>query len=189
LFVDGVEDMSVSNLLEEIDRYCADNSIPNVNKDVGKLFSILIKTSGSKNILEIGTGVGYSTIWLALAAKKNRGNVLTIEKDSDHARIAGEYFKSADLKNVTILHGDALVLLRNLDEKFDFVFIDAAKDQYLDYLKLIHTKLMKPSLIVADNAISHVEAVSDYLDYVRTEKNITSVLIPIRAGLEVSYFG
>jgi len=91
LFVDGVEDMRVSNLLEEIDRYCADNSIPNVNKDVGKLFSILIKTSGSKNILEIGTGVGYSTIWLALAAKENRGNVLTIEKDIDHSRIAGEY--------------------------------------------------------------------------------------------------
>ena len=181
--------MRVSNLLEEIDRYCADNSIPNVNKDVGKLFSILIKTSGSKNILEIGTGVGYSTIWLALAAKENKGKVLTIDKDSDHSRIAGEYFKSADLKNITVLHGDALVLIQNLDEKFDFVFIDAAKDEYIDYIKLIYTKLMKPALIVADNAISHADAVSDYLDYVRTEKNITSVLIPIRAGLEVSYFG
>ena len=181
--------MDTNKLLEEIDQYCADNSIPNVNKDVGKLFSILVKTSGSKNILEIGTGVGYSTIWLALAAKKNGGNVITIEKDSDHARIAGEYFKNADLKNITVLHGAALVVLQNLDEKFDFVFIDAAKDEYIDYIKLIYTKLMKPALIVADNAISHADAVSDYLDYVRNEKNITSVLIPIRAGLEVSYFG
>lgn len=94
MFFDGVEDMKVSNLLEVIDRYCADNSIPNVDKDVGKLFSILIKTSRSKNILELGTCVGYSTIWLALAAKENRGNVLTIEKDIE---ILQKPFKQQDL--------------------------------------------------------------------------------------------
>jgi len=186
---DNIEDMDTNKLLEEIDQYFIDNSIPNVNMEVGKLFSILIWTSGAKNILEIGTGAGYSTIWLALAAKENNGKVLTIEKDSGHARIAGEFIKKANLENVNILNADAIKLLQNLDEKFDFVFIDAAKDEYFDYIKLIYAKLMKPSLIVADNAISHADAVSDYLDYMRTEKNITSVLIPIRAGLEVSYFG
>ena len=183
-----MEDMGANKLLEEIDKYCIDNSIPNVDEQVGKLFSILIKTSGAKNILEIGTGVGYSTIWLALAAKHNRGKVLTIERNSNHARVAGEYFKKANLKNINILNGEALVLLQNLDEKFDFVFIDATKDEYIYYIKLISTQLMKPALIVADNAISHANEVSDYLDYVRTDENISSVLIPIRAGLEVSYF-
>ena len=179
--------MKIDKLLEEVDRFCIRSSIPNINKDVGKLFTILIQLSKAKNILEIGTGVGYSTIWLSVAARKNRGKVLTIERNSVHAEVAGEYFRKADLKNIDILNGDALVLLQNLDEKFDFVFIDAAKEEYIGYIKAIHAKLMKPSLIVADNAISHVEALSDYLNYVRTDKNISSVLIPIRAGLEVSY--
>ena len=182
-----VKNMDIGKVLDEINRYSTNNAIPNVDKEVGMLFSILIKASRARNILEIGTGVGYSTIWLALAARENQGKVLTIEKDSDHARVAAEYFKKANLKNVNILNADALGLLKNLDEKFDFVFIDAAKEEYIDYIKLIYTKLVKPSLIVADNAISHLEAVSDYLDYVRTDKNISSVLIPIRAGLEVSY--
>jgi len=179
--------MDIGKLLDEIDRYCTDNFIPNVDKEVGKLFSILIKLSRARNILEIGTGVGYSTILLSVAVRENRGKVLTIERNSGHAEAAGEYFRRADLKNIVILNGDALVLLQNLDEKFDFVFIDAAKEEYIGYIKAIYAKLMKPSLIVADNAISHVEAVSEYLDYVRTDKNISSVLIPIRAGLEVSY--
>ena len=185
---DMKEDMGGSNLLEEIDKYCIDNSIPNVDEQVGKLFSILVKTSGAKNILEIGTGVGYSTIWLALAARENKGKVLTIERNSNHASIAREYFKKANLKNINLLNGEALVLLQNIDEKFDFVFIDATKDEYIYYIKLISTKLVKPALIVADNAISHAIEVSDYLDYVRTDENISSVLIPIRAGLELSYF-
>ena len=179
--------MDIGKLLDEIDRYCIDNSIPNVDKEVGKLFSILIKVSRARNILEIGTGAGYSTIWLSIAARENRGKVLTIEKDSGNAEVAGDYFRKAGLKNVNILKGDALALLQNLDEKFDFVFIDAAKEEYISYIKAIYAKLMKPSLIVADNAISHVDAISDYLDYVRTDKNISSVLIPIRAGLEVSF--
>ena len=177
----------IGKLLEEIDRYCADNSIPNVDKEVGMLFSILIRASRARNILEIGTGVGYSTIWLSVAARENQGKVLTIERDSGHADAAGEYFRKADLDNVKILNGDALALLQTIDEKFDFVFIDAAKEEYIDYIKAIYSKLVKPSLIVADNAISHGEAVSDYLEYVRNDKNISSVLIPIRAGLEVSY--
>ena len=179
--------MDIGKLLDEIDQYCIDNSIPNVDKEVGKLFSILIKASRARNILEIGTGAGYSTIWLAIAAKENRGKVLTIERDNGNAEVAGDYFRRAGLKNVNILNGDALALLQNLDEKFDFVFIDAAKEEYISYIKAIYAKLMKPSLIVADNAISHVDAISDYLDYVRTDKNISSVLIPIRAGLEVSF--
>ena len=184
---DIVKEMDVSKLLDEIDQYCTENSIPNVDKEVGKLFSILIKASRARNILEIGTGVGYSTIWLSVAAGENQGKVLTIERDSGRAEAAGEYFRKAGLINVNILNGDALALLQNLDEKFDFVFIDAAKEEYIDYIKAIYAKLMKPSLIVADNAISHVEAVSDYLNYVRSDKNFTTVLIPIRAGLEVSY--
>jgi len=184
---DVVKNMDIGKVLDEIDRYCTDNAIPNVDKEVGTLFSILIKASRARNILEIGTGAGYSTIWLASAARENQGKVLTIERNSAHAEVAGKYFLKAGLKNVNILNGDALVLLQQLDEKFDFVFIDAAKEEYIDYIKFIYAKLMKPSLIVADNAISHVETVSDYLDYVRTDKNILSVLIPIRAGLEVSY--
>jgi len=122
--------MDIDKLLDEIDQYCIDNSIPNVNKDVGMLFSILIKTSRAKNILEIGTGAGYSTIWLAIAARENRGKVLTIERDSGNAEVAGDYFRKAGLNNVNILNGDALALLQNLDEKFDFVFIDAANQLY-----------------------------------------------------------
>lgn len=179
--------MKIENLLEEIDEFCVGNFIPNINKEVGKLLSILIKTSKSKNILEIGTAVGYSTIWLALAVKENNGKVTTIEINKDLVKIAKENFRKANLSNVKVLEGDALKILKSLKDKFDFVFIDATKNEYLNYLKLINSKLKRPSLIAADNAISHEQYMLDYLDYVRNNKNINSVLVPIRAGVEVSY--
>ena len=179
--------MKIEKLLKEVDEFCIKNFIPNINEDVGKLLTILIRSSKSKNILEVGTAVGYSTIWLALAVKENKGKVTTIEMNKDFVKISKENFRKANLNNIKILEGNALEVLKSLKGKFDFVFIDATKNEYLNYLKLISSNLNKPSLIVADNAISHEQYMLDYLDYVRNNKSITSVLVPIRAGVEVSY--
>ena len=80
------------------------------------------------------------------------------------------------------MEGDALEVLRKLDEKFDFVFIDATKKEYLKYFKLI--KFDKEAVVVADNIISHGEKVQDYVDYVR--KKYDSKLLTVGTGIEVT---
>jgi predicted O-methyltransferase YrrM len=105
-------------------------------------------------ILEIGTAIGYSTIWLARAAEITGGHVTTIDMNKDRCARALIYFERAGLQNcITALEGDARKLLQKLDSTFDFVFIDAAKGEYLEYLKLIYPLIAPGGLLVVDNVL------------------------------------
>ena len=153
----------------------------NISKETGNFLFSLIKNMKCKNILEIGTGTGFSTKFLA----KSNGNVITIEISKNRYEKARENLK--EFKNIKLIKGDALKVLPKIKNKFDFVFIDASKNNYLNFLRLIEkNKLMKKNcIIVADNVISHEEKVIDYLDY--TRKNYKSKLVNIGKGLEVSF--
>lgn len=148
----------------------------NISYKTGKFLRFLVELRKPKKILEIGTGTGYSTKWLASKNDK----VVTIEKDKKRIKVAKK--RLSKYKNIEILEGDAVEILKKLKKRFDFVFIDARKREYITYIKLV--KLNKNALVVADNVISHKEKVRDYLRYVR--KNFKSVLVPIGKGLEVS---
>ena len=156
----------------------------NISADTGEFFNILVLISKAKNILEIGTSNGYSTIWLGEAAKENKGKVTTIEVSEHKVKMAAENFKRANLSNVKIVHGDALEEIPKLKGKFDFLFLDAIKEDYINYFKLVYPKLTKQAVIVADNAIMFEKYMRDYLSYVRNNENLRSVLVPIGSGVE-----
>ena len=99
--------------------------------------------------------------------------------------MALENFKRAKLdKTIKIMHGDALKEIPKLKDTFDFLFLDAVKEDYINYFKLAYPKLTKNAIIVADNAIMFEKYMKDYLNHVRNHKNLKSVLVPIGSGVE-----
>ncbi len=166
----------ISGLLIKLEEFGKLNFMFNVPRETGELLNLLVRIKKPKKILEIGTSNGYSTIWLAEPGFP----IISIEADPKKIILAKENFKKAGLKNIKILQGFALDVLKNLKEKFDFVFIDATKKEYLDYFKLL--KLNENAIVVADNIISH--NISDYHNYVN--KNYKGQLIKIGSGVEVT---
>lgn len=159
----------------------------NISPETGEFLRMLAEMKKSKSILEIGTSNGYSGIFLALAVKKNKGKFTTIEGDWNRAAIARQNFIDAGtMKYSEIIIGEARDMTKRLKGKFDFVFIDANKDQYLDYLKNIEKNLKKGSVVVADNMISHKESMGSYVKYVTNPKKYDSWLVLIGSGEMVS---
>src|SRR3989338_7062338 len=176
---------SIKRLLNELEIFGrSHDGYYNISADTWQFFSILVRLSKTKSILEVGTSNGYSTIWLAEAVKYNKGKVTTIEVSEHKIKMALENFKRAKLSNIKIIHGDALKEIPKLKGKFDFLFLDAIKEDYANYFKLTYPKLTKNAIIVADNAIMFEKYMKDYLSYVRNHKNSKSVLMPIGSGVE-----
>jgi predicted O-methyltransferase YrrM len=134
----------------------------------------IIKKYNPKNILEVGTLYGYSAILMAAAAATDTlqadGKLVTIEIDRSVADIARKNIAAAGLSDkINVIVGDALEVIPRLDWKFDLLFLDAAKDEYLTYLKLAEDKtLKKGAVIVADNVEVSKNEMQDYLEYVRS---------------------
>ncbi|MAG91692.1 methyltransferase [Candidatus Woesearchaeota archaeon] len=178
---------STKRLLDELETFGQKNAgYSNIPPDTGQFFHMLVLISKAKHILEVGTSNGYSTIWLAEAVKQNNGKVTTIEISEHKMKMALENFKRARLDNINLIHGDALKEIQKLDEKFDFLFLDAIKKDYINYFKLAYPKLTENAVIVADNAIIFAEKMKEYLDHVRNSKDLKSVLVPIGTGVEFS---
>jgi len=167
-------------LLKEIENYNKDNFQIALEKDSAKLLYLLAKIKKVKNALEIGTGIGYSTIHLGSSCKK----VVSIDKDKGNLEIAWKLIKKNSLRNINIIEGDALIEIPKLKDKFDLLFIDGTKREYLNYLKLALPKLNKNALIIADNTVSHKEKMKDFLDYVN--KKFYTVELNIGRGMSLS---
>jgi predicted O-methyltransferase YrrM len=179
--------------LEERDRRERGMGLPSekrarmVRPEVGRFLNLLIKIAGARRILEIGTGEGYSTIWLGLAAQVTDGYVITLEVDPQRAEVARQNLAQAGLDDrVTVQVGDARQLLKGLRGPFDFVFIDAEKTEYLAYLERVLPQVRTGGLIVADNVISHAAALRPYVDHVQAHPELESVVVPIGRGEAVS---
>ena len=151
-----------------------------INPEEGKLIQTLIKLGNIKNILEIGTLYGYSTIWFARGISNN-DKIITIEKEPENAKIARENFNKLEnnlSNNIEIINGDANEELEKLVQKqlvFDMVFIDADKSSYPNYLNFTDKLLKKGGLIIADNTFLSGAVYNDYLtDRVRfkAQKNM-----------------
>ena len=160
----------------------------NVPPETGIFLYLLVKMSGAKRVLEVGTSNGYSTLWLAEAVRQNgEGKISTIERDPLKVNLARANFQRAGLSRfITIYYGEAHKSLKRLKGSFDFVFIDATKEEYLSYLKLILPKTKPGTIIVADNAIMFKDRMKDYLHFVRNHPRLESVLIPIGSGEEMT---
>lgn len=139
---------------------------------------ILVESSKAKRGLEIGTANGYGAILMGLGFEKNGGTLVSIDPDTKMVKTARSNIKKVKLEEtVSFIEGDALAVIPSLKGKFDFVFIDAIKEDYIKYLRLIEPKLKPGSLIVADNVIRYEKEMNDFLEVVQNDPNYHSVII------------
>ncbi len=162
------------------------NKLWNITEQTAQLLYMLIKTKQPKNILEIGTSNGYSTFWISLAAEKFDAIIDTIEVDKTRFKLAQKNL--AGIRNIILHLGKAEQIIPKLNKKYDFVFIDANKADYINYVKSLINKLNNKAIIVADNVISHKESLQEYLDYINSDPAFESMILDIDSGLEISVF-
>jgi predicted O-methyltransferase YrrM len=175
---------TVLKVLAEIEETARTDSLPSIGPIKGKIVKSVIMEHKPKKALEIGTLHGYSAILIANAMldyswenktfdtniKYSRPIVISVEKDEQLATISRKNIKNSGLsKLIQVINGDAKKVIPSLEVKFNMIFLDAAKREYLKYLQLVeqYGLLEKRAVIVADNVILFEDEMKDYLDYVR----------------------
>ena len=155
----------------------------NVDREPGEWLNLLIRATGARNILEIGSSNAVSTILLADAARANGGRVTGTEIIPDRAVEANRNLAEAGLADVaTVLAGNAQETTSGLEGPFDLVFIDAEKDDYSAHVLAIIDRVRPGGLILADNVVSH--DISAYQNLVRQRADLETVTIPLNRGIE-----
>ena len=193
----------IEDLLEDVDfielrKYAEENRVPIMNSQTKELLVSLIKIAKPKKILEIGTAIGYSSL---IFSKYSDAQITTIELDENTAKIANDNFRKYKT-NIKLINDDAMKALRNIDQGFDFVFIDANKSRYLDYFKITSKLLNEGGIIVADNVLFRGEVCNDdliekrkitlvknlrkFLAYITHNEDFISSIVPIGDGLTIS---
>lgn len=188
--MDIVMDEVTAGVLAELEKTQKD--FWNVPRKTGVLMNSFIKMMNIQNALEIGTSNGYSGIWLAKALKQTGGKLTTIEFYEKRQSIAKENFKICGVDDVVRpIQGSACEVLASFDEneKFDFVFIDACKREYVKYFEMIKPHLTSKALIVADNIISHAEKVQDFIEAVDADDEFQYEILEVPGGILVAYRG
>lgn len=176
-------------VLQEIEDYSKKRGLPIVGSRKGEVISDIVKKYSPKRGLEVGTLYGYSAILIGKHLPDG-GSLLTLEIDPEAAEIARENIDRAGLTGtIQVRVGDALRLIPELDGNFDFLFLDADKEQYLDYLFAVEEKLADSAVVVADNVGMFSHQLNNYLKYVREEGNYESHIFDLGFdALEVSVY-
>lgn len=165
----------------------------------GRVLSILSKIISPKNILEVGTYTGYATLCLAEGLAEN-GTIDTIDNNEELVDFQRKYFDQSTWKNQIVQHlGNALEIIPKLNKKFDLVFIDADKENYINYYQMIVPMMNKGGIILSDNVLwsgkvleevkSNDKSTKILLEYnklVNEDERVETVLLPIRDGLTVT---
>lgn len=163
-----------------------------VGRAAGTLMHLLICEAGARRILEVGSSYGYSTAWLAAAARAVGGKVTSLELRAAKTEYARAQLERAGLAEfVEFRIGDALGSLRELAGPFDFALIDLWKDLYVPVFELLHPRLAPGAIVVADNMLEPESArphARAYQSHVRAAPGMSSVLLTVGNGLEVSRF-
>lgn len=186
-----------------LEEYAKVNNVPIVQPEVAKFIEVLIKTSGTKSILEIGTAIGYSASLFADAMGEN-SRLVTIELREKSYEIAKSNIAKREFEtDFEFLLGDGREVLEKIDEKFDMIFIDAAKGHYQVFYDLCIAKLKKGGIIVSDNVLykgmiatdeyvvrrqkTIVKRMRNYLSFISDHPDLTTSVIPFGDGVAISY--
>lgn len=161
-----------------------------VGPDTGRFINLVARSLEAPAMLELGTSYGYSGIWLAEAARATGGRLTTMELHDYKSAFARDMAGKAGLADHIDFHvGDAVEMIGDLAAGIDFVLIDLWKDLYVPCLEAVLPKLAPGAIIVADNMIRPVnEEVRHYARAVRAIPGMSSILLPIGSGLEVSRY-
>ena len=174
-------------VLREIEKMAKRKFLPIVDREKGQFLAEAVRKAKPKRVLEVGTLIGYSAILIGKELNED-AQIITIEIHADEAETAEENIRKAEIPaKVEVIIGDALQAIPKLEGYFDFAFIDAAKNEYFDYLRLAEDKLHKGAVIVADNAGIFAKQMKNYLDYVRTSGKYRSKYVQVDVdGIEIS---
>lgn len=184
---------SLRDLLVELEQFGLDNDrtitdrprrMLNITHDTGEFLSVLVRAMQARRVLEIGTSNGYSTLWLAEAARSIQGHVTTIEHSEYKIGLAARNFERAGLADaITQLHEDAgQVLAQTGEAAFDLIFLDSERTEYPAWWPDIKRVLRPGGLLVADNAISHTEQIAPFIRLVEADPTFSTSLVPVGNG-------
>ena len=164
-------DRGNSDICNTIEKEAVSDNVPIIRKEMGNLLKVLLELKQPQNILEVGTAVGYSSILMS-ENMPEKCTITTIENYDKRIPVARNNFKRAGKENViTLIEGDALEVLKTLEGPYDFIFMDAAKGQYINYLPDIKRVLRKGGLLISDNILQEGEIVESR--YAVTRRNRT----------------
>ena len=185
---------------KQIEKYAEEKNIPIMQKSGINFLTKYIEENNIKNILEIGTAIGYSAI--KMASVNDKIKVTTIEKDNERYLTALKNIKDFELeKRITLISGDALDI--ELDTKFDLIFIDAAKGQYIKFFEKYSKNLKKNGVIVSDNLDFHgfvkqeeriisknlrqlVNKIRNYIEFLKNNTEYTTTFYKVGDGISIS---
>jgi predicted O-methyltransferase YrrM len=161
----------------------------NITHDTGEFLAVLVRATGARRVLEVGTSNGYSTLWLADAARANGGEVTTIERSEYKVGLATQTFARSGLAAfIKLAQDDAgQALGRTADGAFDFVFLDSERSEYVGWWPDLKRVLRPGGLLVADNAASHVEEMAPFVAIVLADSSFTASLVPVGNGEFLAY--
>jgi caffeoyl-CoA O-methyltransferase len=186
------------SVISEMEKYAAEHSVPIIGPAVARLLALLVQISGAKRIFELGSAIGYSTIWLARAAGP-KAEITYTDGDPENAKRASAYFKRAGVASrIDVQTGDALTLLKKTTGKFDLIFNDIYKREYPDAARMALPRLRRGGLFITDNTLwsgkaarkaaavdKDTRGVQELNRLVHESKDLFSVLIPLRDGVTV----
>ncbi|WP_368487737.1 O-methyltransferase [Clostridium sp. BJN0013] len=188
--------------LKELEDYAKENSVPIVQKEVARFLELMINIKKPLKILELGTAIGYSAILMSISSGK-KSLITTVERDKNMVKIARtniEKYKFTDC--IQVIEGDCLEVLKNIEEKYDFIFMDAGKGHYNQFLPYCLKLLGKDGIIVADNVlfrgmvawdklvikrkITIVKRMREYLNNISDNNKFITSIIPMGDGIAVT---
>lgn len=191
-------------ILDDIAREGSRQELPIIGAEVGALLQVLAGCVGAQRILEIGTGIGYSGIWLARALPAD-GMLITFEVDRDRAAIARANFSRAGVADrANVMIGDAARLLAKVSGPFDLIFQDGDKQQYPSLLDALVERLRPGGLLVTDNVLWNGEVIPGYVERptqqpddtraiaqfnerLAADARLWTTFLPLRDGVAVSH--
>lgn len=201
-FINSLETEN-SKILETIEKEALETFVPIIRKEMQSFMKILLTIQKPLHILEVGTAVGFSALLMSEYAPKEC-KITTIEKYEKRIPIAKENFRRAGKEEqITLLEGDALEILKNLEGKYDFIFMDAAKAQYINYMPEVLRLLDKGGILVSDNVLQDGDIIEsrfaverrnrtihsrmrEYLYRLKHEEQLLTSIIPLGDGVAIS---
>lgn len=192
-----------NDYLVAMEVYAAENHVPIIEPEVGQLLKVLLKSRKPQNILEVGTAIGYSALVMAEVTSE-QCHITTIERRADMVELAQVNINNTPYASrIKILEGEAIEILPNLEEKYDFIFLDAAKGQYLEFFNYCIEFLKPGGMIVSDNVLfkgmvatdalvirrkkTIVKRLRAFLEYINNLEGYTSCVMPLGDGVALTY--
>lgn len=159
----------VERVIERVDRECRQRGVPMIGPEKARRLAELVRQKKPELVVEAGTAIGYSGLWIARELKaQGRGKLITIEIDPRTAKEAEANFREAGLADVVEVRvGDARKICKEIQQPVDFLFLDCGYANYMPCLEAIEKRLRPGAIIVADNAGVGASGMADYLKYVR----------------------